>query len=334
MNYGPLWVDIQGTQLLAEEITIIQHRQTGGVLLFTNNFTDVTQLKALIQDIRDKAGKPILISVDHEGGRIWRFKEGFHKPAASQNFGTLYKTDPELAVEYLESAGRIVAHELLNCDVDLSFAPVLDVDNGVSTVIGDRSYSDDPWVVTDCAHAFIRGLNSQGMAAVGKHFPGHGGCTMDSHFISAVDTRSFEEIEAKDLIPFTKLSKVLAGVMPAHVVYSAIDSKPAGFSEFWLQKILRDQIGFKGAIVSDCLSMTGSGYATNILEGIEKALHAGCDMVIASKQSRENLLQILNTLNWEVSNVQMARIESLAGDFANPNLRVKLEIVSEMIKYA
>jgi len=331
MNYGPVWIDIDGTELLESEIPLLQHPMTGGVLFFANNFTSIPQLKALVQDIRAKAGKPILISVDHEGGRKWRFYEGFHKPEAPQNYGVLYKQDPDRALEYLKAAGQIVAHELLNCGVDLTFAPVLDVDCGISTVIGDRSYSDDPLIVANCARAFISGLNSQGMGSVGKHFPGHGGCVMDSHFTSAIDTRSFAEIEAIDIMPFARLNNILTGIMPAHVVYSSVDPEPAGFSKFWLQQVLRQQLGFKGAIISDCLSMTGSGFAANITSGIERALHAGCDMVIATKQSRQSLLQILDTIKWDVSEAQQVRIEALAGDFSNPNLRIKPEVLTEMI---
>ncbi len=331
MNYGPVWIDIDGTELLDSEIPLLQHPMTGGVLFFANNFTSIPQLKALVQDIKEKAGKPILISVDHEGGRKWRFYEGFHKPDAPQNYGLLYKRDPDLALEYLKAAGQIVAHELLNCGVDLTFAPVLDVDSGISTVIGDRSYSEDPLIVANCARAFISGLNSQGMGAIGKHFPGHGGCVMDSHFTAAVDTRSFAEIEATDLMPFAHLSNVLTGVMPAHVVYSSVDPEPAGFSKFWLQQVLRHQLEFKGATISDCLSMTGSGFSANITTGIERALHAGCDMVIATKQSRKDLLQILDAIKWDVSEQQQVRIEALAGDFLNPNLRLKPEILAEML---
>ncbi len=331
MNYGPVWIDIDGTEISETEIPLLQHPMTGGVLFFANNFTSISQLKALVQDIRVKAGKPILIAVDHEGGRTWRFYEGFHRPDAPQSYGLLYKQDPDRALEYIKAAGQIVAYELLNCGVDLTFAPVLDVDCGISTVIGNRSYSEDPLIVANCASAFINGLNSQGMGSVGKHFPGHGGCVMDSHFTSAIDTRSFAEIEAIDIVPFARLNNLLSGVMPAHVVYSSVDPEPAGFSKFWLQQVLRQQLGFNGAIISDCLSMTGSGFAANIVTGIERALHAGCDMVIASKQSRKHLLQILDAIKWTVTDEQQIRIEALVGDFANPNLRVKQEVSAEMI---
>ncbi len=323
MNYGPVWIDLQGITLLDSEVPLLQHKNTGGVLLFTKNYSDVAQLKALVHAIRSEAGKPLLIAVDHEGGRKWRFEPGFTKPAAPLSFGQMYKEDPDLALAHLFHAGQIVAHELLNCGVDLTFAPVLDVDRGISTVIGDRSYGDDPLVVINCARAFINGLNQQGMEAVGKHYPGHGGCVMDSHFTMAIDTREFAEIENSDLLPFTKLANILAGVMPAHVIYPEVDADPAGFSKIWLQDILRKQIGFNGAIISDCLSMHGAGVADKIAQGALKALTAGCDMVIASQQTREHLAQILDQIEWTMTDVQVARIEALAGDFANPNLRVR-----------
>lgn len=323
MNYGPVWIDLQGTELLESEIPLLQHRNTGGVLLFTKNYQNVEQLKRLVRDIREQAGQPILIAVDHEGGRKWRFDQGFTKPAAPLNFGKLYQKDPDLALAHLYHAGQIIAHELLNCGVDLTFAPVLDVDRGISTVIGDRSYGDDPLVVINCARAFINGLNQQGMEAVGKHYPGHGGCVMDSHFTSAIDNRTFAEIENSDLQPFIKLANILAGIMPAHVIYPAVDSQPAGFSKFWLQEVLRKQIGFNGAIISDCLSMHGAGVTDKIAEGAMLALNAGCDMVIASQQTREQLAVILDQIEWTMSDLQVARIEALAGDFDNPNLLVK-----------
>jgi len=329
MSYGPVWIDLQGTKVLDQEIPLIKHKNTGGVLLFTKNYESVQQLQDLTKAIRDYAGKPILISVDHEGGRKWRFDKGFTKPAAPGDFGKLYARDPEAAVTQLELAGEIVAYELLACGLDLSFAPLLDLDHGISEVIGDRSYSRDPRIVIACARAFIHGLRKQGMAAVGKHYPGHGGCTMDSHFTMATDIRSFQELENDDLIPFKELSQEMGGVMPAHVIYSAIDVAPAGFSKFWLQEILRSKFGFKGAIVSDCLSMRGSGFAEKMSDGAELALTAGCDMVIASQQSREVLAQILDQITWQVTAEQQQRIKGLAGNFS---LHATMQKPSEVLE--
>lgn len=316
MSYGPVWIDLQGTSVLEQEIPLIRHKNTGGVLLFTKNYKNIQQLRDLTRAIRDYAGKPIIISVDHEGGRKWRFDEGFSKPAAPGDYGKLYAEDPEAATKQLYAAGQVVAYQLLSCGVDLTFAPLLDLDHGISEVIGDRSYNRDPQIVIACARAFINGLREQGMGAVGKHYPGHGGCTMDSHFTMATDTRTLAEMENDDLIPFAELSNEITGVMPAHVIYPAIDVAPAGFSKLWLQDILRTKLGFKGAIVSDCLSMRGSGFAEKMSVGAELALTAGCDMVIASQQSREVLAKILDQINWTVTNEQQDRIQGLAGDFS------------------
>lgn len=332
MSYGPVWVDLEGTTLLDVEIPILQHKNTGGVLLFTKNYANVEQLKALVADIRKYAGQDILISVDHEGGRKWRFDEGFQKPAAPLAFGELYQKDPAEALIRLQRAGAIVAYELLQCGVDITFAPLLDIDTGISTVIGDRSYGDNPTVVTNCARAFIQGLRKQGMSAVGKHYPGHGGCVMDSHFTAAIDDRSMQEIENFDLVPFATLQQELAGVMPAHVVYSQIDPLPAGFSSLWLQDILRQKLHFKGAVISDCLSMLGSGFASNIIDGAMAALTAGCDMVIISQQTRSHLLEILDAIDWQTTETQRARIKGLAGDFSNLNSRTKPVVANELME--
>lgn len=312
MSYGPVWVDLQGPTILREEIPILRHKNTGGVLLFTKNFENIDQLKSLVASIRHYAEKPILISVDHEGGRIWRFKEGFTCPPSAQHFGRLYEVDPDTAIQALISAGNTIASELISCDIDLTFAPVLDLQHGVSEVIGDRAYHSDPRIVTECARAFIIGMKQCGMGAVGKHFPGHGGCSMDSHFAMAEDLRSLEELRQTDLVPFTTLKDFLTGVMPAHVLYSKVDADITAFSKFWLQDILRNEIGFNGAIISDCLSMQGSGFTSQMVQGAERALQTGCDMVIASQQTREYLLHVLDNLQWDMSVEQRQRIQGLA----------------------
>jgi len=332
MNYGPVWIDLQGEKVLPQEIPLLRHHNTGGVLLFSKNFTSKQQIIDLVQSIRELASKPILVGVDHEGGRIWRFSEGFTRPPTAKVFGELYVRDPNLAVQRLNTAGQIIAHELLNCGIDLTFAPVLDLDHSVSEVIGDRAYHSNADIVTACARAFIHGLTQRGMGAIGKHFPGHGGCTMDSHFSMAIDERTFTEIASQDLVPFKQLSNVLAGVMPAHVIYPAADPLPAGFSKYWLQNILREQIKFNGAIISDCLSMQGSGFTSKMVEGAELALLAGCDMVIATQQTREYLLHVLNNLNWEMTILQTERINNLAGNFSKNNSTAKPEMFLELEK--
>ncbi len=316
MNYGPVWVDLQGVGILREEVPILRHRNTGGVLLFTKNYANKEQLQELVHNIRHYADKPIIIGVDHEGGRIWRFGADFNCPPPARSFGELYEVDPDTATLSLIKAGQTVAQELIECGIDLTFAPVLDIDHGVSEVIGNRAYHRDPQIVAACAGAFIQGLKNSGMGSIGKHFPGHGGCSMDSHFAMTQDTRSMSEIVNSDLMPFSLLHQHLTGVMPAHVIYSAVDPLPAGFSKFWLQDILRKQIGFTGAIISDCLSMHGSGFTDKMIQGAELALNAGCDMVIASQQTREYLLQVLDGIQWHMSDEQQRRIAGLVMELA------------------
>lgn len=316
MNYGPLWIDLEGLELTPDEQTIVQHPNTGGLILFTKNFASRTQICELVAAIREYAHNDLIIAVDHEGGRIWRFEQGFTRPPSSKFFGEIYAKDKKNALTQIQQAGATIAAELLACGIDLSFAPVLDLEHGISTVIYERAYSRDPQIVIDCARAFIKGMQAQGMGAVGKHFPGHGGCSMDSHLINAVDTRSFKEIANDDLRPFAELAQELTGIMPAHVLYPNVDANLPGFSKFWLQDVLRKQLGFKGAIISDCLSMQGSGYAKDMADGALQALDAGCDMVITTQQARPYLLQVLDGFDWQMTKEQRQRIHRLAGNFS------------------
>lgn len=311
MSYGTIWVDLQGLEVLSIERDILQHPQTGGVLLFTKNYSSRTQLVELIQAIRVYARRPILIGVDHEGGSIWRFGEDFWRPGSARAYGELYRNNELQALAELESAGYRVASELIECGLDLTFAPVLDLDYGVSTVIADRSYGADPTVVVECGRAFIRGLRAAGMGCVGKHFPGHGGCVMDSHFTQSIDMRARSEIMTADIVPFQRLNRLLTAIMPAHVIYPEVDALPAGFSKVWLQDILRDLIGFTGAIISDCLSMHGAGVLDNLTAGAQQALTAGCDMVIMTQQPREVLLDFLHGIEWVTTVAQQQRISGL-----------------------
>lgn len=317
---GPLIVDLEGLRVNDAEHAILQHRNTGAVLLFARNYKDRQQLTALVKEIRDIACKPLLIMVDHEGGRIWRFVAGFTRIPAAQEFGNMYARDSQHAILQAQQAGSIIASELLECGLDLTLAPVLDLDLGRSAVIGNRAFGDNPQQVITLARAFIAGLHEKGMAAVGKHFPGHGYCTIDTHDAIGRDERPLAEIEALDLVPFAELHTMLQGIMPAHVIYPAVDNVSTGFSQRWLQDILRQQIGFTGAIISDCLSMKGLsdakaealGVAEALLAKAHRVLVAGCDMVILTQQTRENLLYVLDKLDWQVSKEQQARIGGLA----------------------
>jgi beta-N-acetylhexosaminidase len=273
LSIGPIMIDIEGQSLSALDREKIAHPNTGALILFARNYENPEQIAALIKDIRSARNGDILIAVDQEGGRVQRFQTGFTRlPAAA-----VYADKPELA----ESAGWLMAAELLTVGVDFSFAPVLDVDCGVSQIIGNRSFSQQSDLAASLASGFRRGMNSAGMAATGKHFPGHGAVALDSHLTLPIDDRDLETIREQDLVPFKQLiSEGLEAIMPAHVVYPKIDELPAGFSRIWLQEILRKELGFDGAIFSDDLSMEGAACAGSFPVRARLAEQAGCDMLL------------------------------------------------------
>ena len=270
---GPVMLDVEGLTLAQHEHDKINHPNTGAVILFSRNYQNPEQITELIKSIRAARSGDILIAVDQEGGRVKRFQNGFTRlPPASY-----YAQAPELA----ESAGWLMAAELLAVDVDFSFAPVLDIDCGVSQIIGNRSFSIDTELATHLASLFRKGMNAAGMAATGKHFPGHGAVALDSHLTLPIDERDLDSIRSKDLLPFKQLiAEGLEGIMPAHVVYPNIDPNPAGFSRFWIQNILRQELKFNGTVFSDDLSMAGAASAGDFPERAKLAQMAGCDMLL------------------------------------------------------
>jgi beta-N-acetylhexosaminidase len=281
MTLGPVMLDVGGLELTVEERERLRHPAAGGVILFARNFESPRQLLALTGAIRALRRPELLIAVDQEGGRVQRFQNGFTRIPAMRAFGRRWGGGAEEARRLAEAAGYVIAVELRSHGVDFSFAPVLDVDFGSSSVIGDRAFSDDPAVIAALAEAFVAGLKSGGAASVGKHFPGHGFVRADSHVDVPVDERPLEAIEAADLRPYRGLiGRGLDAVMPAHVIYPAVDSRPAGFSPVWLRDILRGRLGFEGMIFSDDLSMEGASVAGGPLERARAALEAGCDMVL------------------------------------------------------
>lgn len=269
---GSLMLDIAGTWLTTEDRQLLRQPQVGGLILFARNIESPRQVRELSASIR--AVRPdLLLAVDQEGGRVQRLRRDFVRlPAMGDIAGC---AEAELLAE---QCGWLMATEVLAVGLDLSFAPVLDLDCGRSGVIGSRSFNADPKRATQLAGAFIRGMNAAGMAATGKHFPGHGWAEADSHVAIPVDERSLEQIRAQDLQPFTRLAGQLAAIMPAHVIYPQVDERPAGFSRRWLQDILRGELGFNGVIFSDDLSMAGAHVAGDAAARIEAALLAGCDM--------------------------------------------------------
>lgn len=276
---GPIMLDVGGTTLDAEDIRRIRHPQTGGVILFARNYANRRQLKALTAAIH--AARPgVLIAVDHEGGRVQRFKTGgFTKLPPMRVLGALWERDVLRATNAATAVGYILAAELRACGVDMSFTPVLDLDHGASGVIGDRAFHRDARVVTLLAKSLNHGLLLAGMANCGKHFPGHGFVQADSHVAIPVDERPLQAILAEDAAPYDWLGMSLSAVMPAHVIYPKVDRHPACFSKKWLS-MLRNKFGFEGAIFSDDLSMEGASVAGSVLNGAKAALHAGCDMVL------------------------------------------------------
>ncbi|CAM5345178.1 beta-N-acetylhexosaminidase [Eoetvoesiella caeni] len=309
---GPVMVDIEGTELTAHEKQRLRHPLVGGVILFARNFENRAQLTALCQAIHAERDEPLLIAVDHEGGRVQRFREDGFTPLPAMNvFGEIWMDDSLAAMRLATETGYVLGAELRACGVDLSFTPVLDLDYGVSKVIGNRAFHREPQVVSMLARGLIQGLMLAGMASCGKHFPGHGCVEADSHHEIPVDTREFDEIMQEDAAPYGWLGDmVLPSVMPAHVIYSSVDPNPAGFSPFWIQEVLRDKLAYDGVVFSDDLTMEGATVAGDILARAQAALGAGCDMVLVC--NRPDLADdLLSRLQFTLSSASVNRIRRL-----------------------
>ncbi len=302
-------LDVEGIAVSTDEQDRLRHPATGGVILFRRNYESPEQIIDLVANIR--ATRPaLLIAVDHEGGRVQRFRDGFTRlPPASR-----YEAAGDTGL--VEKAGWLMAAELRAIDVDFSFAPVLDVECGISRVIGDRAFGSEPDTVARLASAFTRGMRRAGMAAVGKHFPGHGGVAEDSHLALPVDQRPLSALEQRDLKPFQALlAQGLEGIMPAHVIYQQIDPGPAGFSPYWIQQVLRDQLGFTGAVFSDDLSMAGAAYAGGYVDRARLALDAGCDMVLVCNAPGAAAEVLEAFADYKSDPQRQARLEPMRGRF-------------------
>ena len=297
-------LDVAGPTLNQDEKEKLNHPNTGAVILFSRNYQSPEQVAELINSIRAARNGKLLIAVDQEGGRVQRFQQGFTRlpPAA------YYAQTPELA----QPAGWLMAAELLAVGVDFSFAPVLDIDCGVSEIIGNRSFSTEPALATHLSSLFRKGMNAAGMAATGKHFPGHGAVALDSHLTLPIDERDLNSIRAKDLAPFKQLiEEGLEGIMPAHVVYPNIDPNPAGFSPFWIQHILRKELNFNGTVFSDDLSMEGAASVGDFPERARLAQLAGCDMILVCNNpaAAEQVLDALPVTQDPVREQRMNRMQ-------------------------
>lgn len=316
MSLGPVMLDIEGTQLGDIERERLVHPQVGGVILFSRNYESPDQVGRLVEEIHAVRTPRLLVAVDQEGGRVQRFRDGFTRLPPVAELGLAYDQDPGRALGLAEKTGWLMAAELRALGIDISFAPVLDLDRGLCPVIGDRAFHRKPDVVAELAHAYQRGMGHAGMQAVGKHFPGHGAVKEDSHLELPTDERQYADIRMEDLIPFERLiHQDLAGIMVAHVCYPDVDATPAGFSPFWLKEVLRDELEFQGVIFSDDLSMVAAEEAGDYPARARAALTAGSDMILVcnNPEAADRVLESLEDFSDPAATIRLARMHGKAG---------------------
>ena len=324
MSLGPLMVDLHGDSLSVEEREFLMSPSIGGVILFGRNFTSVEMLMELVSQIHALRYPKLLVGIDQEGGDVQRLREGFTRLPAVRLLGNRHDENPARACELAEITGWLMAAELRSVGIDFSFAPVLDLDRGVSQVIGARAFHGDPDVVSSLAMRYVRGMHKAGMQAIGKHFPGHGGVIADSHVDLPTDSRKYEDILMQDLVPFQYMIHCgLAGIMSAHVVYEKVDKDITTYSDKWLNEVLRRQLEFKGVIFSDDLSMKAAECGDEYSERVQRALHAGCDMVLicnARKQARA-IAARFNDYNDPASQIRLIRMHGGKNPLSYKDLR-------------
>jgi beta-N-acetylhexosaminidase len=313
MSHGPLMFDLSGVELSPEEREMLGHPAAGGVILFSRNFESPEQIQELIRQIHSLRKPELLIAVDQEGGRVQRFREGFVRLPPASWFGEMHTTNGKQARKTAQAVGWLMAAELRAVGVDFSFAPVLDLGRGNSSVIGDRSFHARPTVVSELAHSWMLGVHEAGMAAVGKHFPGHGGVEEDSHHTLPIDKRRPEDIWMDDMLPFARMIEHgLEAIMPAHVIYENLSPELAGFSSFWLQEVLRGKLGFQGVIFSDDLTMAAADVAGDFNDRAMAALEAGCDMILVCN-NHAGAAQVLEALKEHKDPVAQMRMVRMHG---------------------
>lgn len=324
MPLGPVVIDVAGTELDADDRRRLAHPLTGGVILFSRNYQSPEQLQRLTCEIHAQREPALIVAVDHEGGRVQRFRSGFTALPPMRALGDAWDQNRQHARHLAQEMGVVLATELRVHGVDLSFTPVLDIDHRNSSVIGDRAFHGEAEAVVELAAALVQGLKQSGMSAVGKHFPGHGHVRADSHLELPVDERPYSDLQVADLVPFARLIRAdLPALMPAHVVYSSVDSAPASFSAVWLKRILRDEMGFDGLVFSDDLSMEGARTLGGIVERAQAALDAGCDMVLVCNDPAA-VDTLYGKFDYAMPAVGLARLARLHGRTAPAESMVKL----------
>jgi beta-N-acetylhexosaminidase len=312
MSLGPLLVDVGGTTLLAEDRELLRHPLVGGVILFKRNYADPAQLRALVAELRALRDPPLLVAVDQEGGRVQRFRAGFSELPPLRRMGQAFDVDPQQGLAMARSLGWLMAAELLACGVDISFAPCVDLDYGLSEVIGDRAFHARGSVVAQLAIAYVHGMRAAGMAATAKHFPGHGAVVADSHLALPVDRRELADLD-QDLMPYRRLiDSSLAAVMVAHVQFPSVDQVPASFSRRWIEGVLRTQLRFAGLVVADDLTMGGAAALGALPERAQRALAAGCDALLVCND-RPGVIRLLQELKVTADPVAQLRLVRMRG---------------------
>ena len=313
MSLGPLMVDVAGTELAPGDLEVLRHPLVGGVILFTRNYRDPAQLQALVSALHAARTPPLIVAVDQEGGRVQRFRSGFSVLPAARRIGHEYDLDPRAGLDLARHMGWLMAAELRACGVDLSFAPCVDLDYGVSEVIGDRSFHANASVVSQLAVSYMHGMRDAGMAATAKHFPGHGAVKADSHTAAPVDRRELVDM-GDDLTPYRRLiANGLPAVMISHVLFPAVDTDSvASVSSRWIRDVLRGELGFQGVVFSDDMSMAGAAVAGDIVMRTKRALGAGCDMVLICN-SRPSVMTVLDRLDVDPEPASHLRLVRMRG---------------------